>query len=446
MITVSENQEVYLSTFARVEKELAGRGVERIEQLREDAIYRFAELGFPTSKNEEWKFTSVAPIANATFEPARYEFDALTAERLERTPFTELGCSRLVFIDGSYCPELSLLDSVPMGVKAESLRAALTNESALLEEHLARYATYQDHPFVALNTAFMADGACIQIPKGAVLEKPLHLLFVSTVGNRPTVSHPRNLILIDRESQVTLVEGYIALDDGVYFTNAVTEVVVGEGAVVDYYKLQQESVRAFHIATLQFHQGRSSTVTSHSIALGAALAREDLNVVLGGEGGECLLDGLYVATGAQHVDNHTTLDHAKPHCGSREVYKGVLDGKSSGVFNGKIIVRKDAQRTDAKQSNKNLLLSEGAVINTKPQLEIYADDVKCTHGATVGQIDEDAVFYLRSRGIRLEDARHLLTYAFANEILGRMKFRTLRDRLMGALFERLAKGQRAEEA
>jgi Fe-S cluster assembly protein SufD len=364
--------------------------------------------------------------------------------------------------------------SLPAGVRATNLATAFADEPRLLEQHLARYADYQDHAFVALNTAFMEDGGFVHVPKGVILEKPIYLLFISTREDRPSVSHSRNLILIERESQATIIEGYIGLDGvaesrnsklesrnsklenrpasglanfefpvssfghQVYFTNAVTEIVVGEGAVVHHAKLQQESERAFHIATVQIEQERSSNVTNHSVALGGALVREDTNVVLDGEGAENLLNGLYVVAGSQHVDNHTVIDHAKPHCNSREVYKGVLDGASQGVFNGKIIVRKDAQKTDAKQSNKNLLLSEDAVINTKPQLEIYADDVKCTHGATVGQIDPDAIFYLRSRGIGLEEARSLLTYAFANDVLGRINYQPLRDKLKDALFARLA--------
>ncbi len=439
-VAVSEKQGAYLAQFDQVEKALPGSRLEWLRRVRQEAIQRFGELGFPTSRNEEWKFTSVAPIAGTTFHPARYELSDRTAEKIRRSVFFDLGCSRLVFVNGFYCRELSQLDSLPSAVRVQNFAAALSNGAGALEEHLARHASFEARAFTALNTAFFTDGAVIQIGKGVVLEKPIYLLFVSVAGDEPFASHPRNLIVVDRESQVGVIEGYLALDEGVYLSNPVTEIVAGEGAVVDYTKLQQESERGFHVATLEFHQDRSSSVSTHSIALGGRLAREDLNVVLDGEGAESLLDGLYVTTGDQHVDHHTTLDHAKPHCGSREIYKGVLDGKSSGVFNGKIIVRKDAQKTDAKQSNKNLLLSEGAMINTKPQLEILADDVKCTHGATVGQIDEDAIFYLRTRGIGAEEARSLLTYAFTSEILGRMKFAPFRKRLKDALFARLAKG------
>ena len=311
---------------------------------------------------------------------------------------------------------------------------------------MLRHADYKTHAFVALNTAFVADGAFIEIPKGLVLEKPIHLLYVSDAAGQPVVSHPRNLIVAGRESQVGVIESYVALSEAAYFTNAVTEVVAGEGAVVDYCKAQQESDLAFHYARVQVRQERSSSVSIHSFALGAALLREEVQTVLDGEGAEAALNGLFVIAGRQHVDNHTVIDHAKPHCSSRELYKGILEGKSTGVFNGKIIVRKDAQKTDSKQSNKNLLLSEDAVINTKPQLEIFADNVKCTHGATIGQINPEAVFYLRSRGIAWEEARNLLTYAFANELMERLKYGPLRQRLSGGLFARLAKARPAEEA
>ncbi len=472
MIAVNESQDLYLSSFAELEKKLADKGPSWVDRIRHAAIDRFAEVGFPTTHDEEWKYTSVAPIARTPFQPAVGEVSVAAlherrtgGRRPPRQPFADLECSRLAFVDGHYSPELSSTGALPPGVKVASLAAAVSDGVALwplLEAHLARYAEYEDHAFVALNTAFMEDGAFVEIPKDLVLEKPIHLLFISTVGARhgvplpPTVTHPRNLILVGRRSQVTFIESYVALDvalgtrnskienAGVYFTNAVTEVIAGEGAVIDYCKVQQESEPAFHVAALQFQQERSSTVNTYSIALGGALVREEIRTVLGGEGAECTLNGLYVTTGQQHVDNHTTIDHAKPHCGSRELYKGVLDGKSMGVFNGKIIVRKDAQKTDSKQSNKNLLLSEDAVINTKPQLEIYADDVKCTHGATIGQIDPEAIFYLRSRGIAREEARNMLTQAFANDIIGRIKFEPLRARLKEALLARLAKREEPE--
>jgi Fe-S cluster assembly protein SufD len=443
---IGESEGVYVSSFAQSEPRLVASGPPWVHQIRKAALESFAELGFPTTHQEDWKFTSVAPIANAPFEPARYELTASLVEKIQHLLLANLGCSRLVFVNGHYCRKLSSPEILPKSVKAGSLAAALADGSGTLEEHLARYADFKTHSFVALNTAFLEDGAYIEIPRGLVLGKPIYLLFVSDPAGRATVSYPHNLVIAGRASQVTIIEGYVGLGEGGYFTNTVTEVVAGEGAVVDYYKLQQENAPSFHVARLQVHQDRSSNVTTHCIALGGTLDREETATVLDGEGAEALLNGLYVITGQQHVDNHTTIDHAKPHCNSRELYKGVLEGKSTGVFNGKIIVRQDAQKTDSKQSNKNLLLSEDAVINTKPQLQIYADDVKCTHAATIGQIDPEAMFYLRSRGLAQQEARNLLTYAFANEMLARIRYEPLRERLSAGLFARLGRGWKAEEA
>jgi Fe-S cluster assembly protein SufD len=445
MIAIGEAEGLYLKTFREIESKLAETGPSWVHAIRRAGVDSFARLGFPTLHQEEWKNTSVAPITDLAFQLAEPGL-AGSVQEIDRLPVANLRCCRLAFINGRYCPELSTPERLPQGVKAGSLSVALNSHLASLEEHLASYADYRTHPFVALNTAFLEDGAFIEIPKGVVLEKPIHLLFLTAADGQPTVCHPRNLILADRESQSAFIETYVGLTEGIYLTNAVTELVAGEGAVIDYAKVQQESDASFHYARVQVHQHRSSTVATHSLAFGGAVVREEVQTVLDGEGAEAVLHGLYVLAGRQHVDNHSTIDHAKPHCNSRELYKGVLEGKSEGVFNGKIIVRKDAQKTDSKQSNKNLLLSEEAVINTKPQLEIYADDVKCTHGATVGQIDPEAIFYLRSRGIALEEARHLLTFAFANDILEQIKYAPLRDQLTGSLFGRLAKAQPEEEA
>jgi Fe-S cluster assembly protein SufD len=318
-----------------------------------------------------------------------------------------------------------------------SLASALQTDLATVEPHLARFARYDAQPFVALNTALMEDGAFVRIARGVVAEEPIHLLFLTVAEEGPLVTYPRNLILADENSQATIVETYAALDGGVYFNNVVTEIIAAENAVLDHYKIQQESEGAFHIATQQVQQDRDSNFTSHSISLGGALVRNDINAVLNGTGIESTVNGLYLASGRQHVDNHTAIDHAKPHCNSHELYKGILDGHATGVFNGKIFVRPDAQKTDAKQTNQNLLLSADATINTKPQLEIFADDVRCTHGATVGQLDADAIFYLRSRGLGLEEARGLLTYAFASDILERVKVAPLRAELEKQLLSRL---------
>jgi Fe-S cluster assembly protein SufD len=306
---------------------------------------------------------------------------------------------------------------------------------APVEPYLARYASYQDNAFVALNTASFADGVFIRIAQGAVIEEPIEITVHSVTNGHPTAAYPRILIVAERDSQATIIENYEE-QAGIHLTNPVTELVVGDNTVIDHYKLQTESSQAFHVAMLQVQVGRAANFRTHSIALGGALVRNDINAVLS-EGAECTLNGLYLVSGEQHIDNHTSIDHAQPHATSHELYKGILEGKSSAVFNGKILVRKDAQKTDAKQTNKNLVLSEEAVINTKPELQIHADDVRCTHGATIGQLDAEGIFYLQSRGIARAEARNLLIYAFARDIVDRVKVAPLRDRLETLLLEKL---------
>jgi len=370
-----------------------------IEQIREEARQRFRDLGFPTTHDEDWRFTSVAPISRTDFEP-------------------------------------SGAGSQPAAASQAASGARITKLSeANVEPYLARYARYDNNAFVALNTANFEDGIFIHIAKGAVIEEPIELVMQSSSNGHPTVSHPRILIVAEPDSQATIIETYNG-HGGTYLTNPVTELVVGDHAVIDHYKLQKESDGAFHVSTLQVQLGRDANFRSHSLSFGGALVRNDVNAVLS-EGCECTLNGLYLVAGGQHIDNHTSIDHAKPHAASHELYKGILEGHSTAVFNGKILVRKDAQKTDAKQTNKNLVLSEDAVINTKPELQILADDVRCTHGATIGQLDPEAMFYLQSRGIGLADARNLLIYAFARDIVDRIKVASLREQLEKLLLEKL---------
>ena len=436
-LAVKESEEHYLKSFRELAKSQASSLPEWFAKLRNSGMEAFAELGFPTTRLEDWKYTNVAPLTGVNFQPAPCELTANILKRIESLPFTGLQASRLVFVNGHYSKELSSLAGLDENVKVRSLREALQAGAGAPERHLARYADFTGHAFVALNTAFMEDGGCIEIPKGVVLEKPVHLLFVSTAAGEPWVAHPRNLVLAGRESQAAVIETYASLDGNIYFNNAVTEIVAEEGARVDYVKVQQESGAAFHVATVLARAAPNAGIQTNSLQFGARLGREEVTTVLDGEGAEAFLYGLYVTGGRQLIDNHTAIDHARPHGSSREFYKGILDGQSTGVFNGKILVRKDAQKTDSKQSDKNLLLSESATINTKPQLEIFADDVKCTHGATVGQVDPEAIFYLRSRGIGREEARKLLIVAFANEIIGRVKFPPLREQLRAALAEKM---------
>ncbi len=433
MVQLLEEKNIYLSSFARFGKEWADNENSSTWRLRQAAIDRFAELGFPTLRDEEWRFTNLAPLVKIPFQPAlKGQGPELTSADVRALTFAPWDCLSLVFVNGYFAAELSAW-RVPGGLVLRSLADILQNDPALVEPYLAQYADYEDRSFTALNTAFFPDGAFVNIPKGMVVPTPIHLVFVSLPGGEATVSHPRNLIVAGINSQATIVETYVGLEEtgdaGVYFTNAVTELILGENAVIDHYKVQRENKKAYHITTLQVEQTRSSNLTSHSIALGGSLVRNEVNVVLDAPGCECTLNGLYLGVGHQLIDNHTRIDHAKPFCTSHELYKGILDGHSRGVFNGKIYVHQDAQKTDAKQTNKTLLLSEDAVINTKPQLEIFADDVKCTHGATIGQLADEAIFYLRSRGIGRQDARSLLTFAFANDIIGRIKIEPIRAQM-----------------
>ena len=369
-----------------------------IDQIREEARRRFADLGFPTTHDEDWRFTSVAPISKLVAQA-----------HLPAAP--------------------ALMPAQVRGVQICKL------SEANVEPYLARYASYQNNAFVALNTANFEDGLFIHIAKGAVIEQPIELVIQSSANGHPTASHPRILIVAEPDSHATIVETYTG-SGGAYLTNSVTEIVAADHAVIDHYKLQTESAHAFHVSTLQIQLGRDSNFRSHSLSFGGALVRNDINAVLS-EGCECTLNGLYLVGGGQHIDNHTSIDHAKPHAASHELYKGILEGHSTAVFNGKILVRKDAQKTDAKQTNKNLVLSEDAVINTKPELQILADDVRCTHGATIGQLDPEGIFYLQSRGIGLADARNLLIFAFARDIVDRIKVAPLRDQLETLLLEKL---------
>ena len=434
----------YLSAFARRPKDAAPGAGDWTAPLREAAIARFAEMGFPTLHQEEWRKTSVAPILKVPFEPqATHVANGFTARTIERWTFEPWDCTHLVFVNGHYAPELSRLRPFPAGVVVEPLAQALVGRRGAIEPHLARHADERKHAFAALNTAFMQDGVYVSVPEGTELVEPLHLLFIGTSPGRPVVSFPRNLVVAGKGSRLTVVESYVGPHQDVYFTDALTEIVVGEDAAVDHYRLQRESGRAFHVGVLHADLGRYARLGSWNVSLGGELVRTDLDTLLGAEGGEVRLDGLYITGGAQHVDNHTLIDHARPGCTSHELYKGVLDDRSRGVFDGRIIVRKDAQKSDAHQTNKNLLVSENALVDTTPRLQILADDVKCTHGATIGQIDEDAMFYLRTRAIGEEAARNLLIQAFVSEVLHGMRIEPLRAGLECLLFTRLRKGHGA---
>jgi len=407
-----------------------------LKEMRAGALARFSEHGFPTTRQEEWRFTSVQAIADTAFTlPKSPRADAPSAKAIHAYEVCEAGRHLLVFVNGRYSGALSSVAGLPNGVKVGSLADALKSHGELVRQHLGKHAATDGHPFAALNTAFLNDGGFVHVPASVVMDEPIQFLYLSVPGAEPTVSHPRSLVIADRLSRVSVVETYAGHGEGSYLTNAVMEIVAGDGARVDCYRVQRENRNAYHVATTATRQGRDSVVHLHAVVLGATLARHDIRVVLDGENGLALLNGLYVLDGSQHVDHHTTIDHAKPHCESHEYFNGVLDEHSRGVFNGRIIVREGAQKTDSKQNNNNLVLSEDARADSQPQLEIYADDVKCTHGATLGPLDEKAMFYLTSRGIPAAEARSLLTYGFGAEIIDRMEIAPLRaqlDRLIRA--------------
>jgi Fe-S cluster assembly protein SufD len=423
----------YLAQHAAFAANGAGEAPAWLRELRAAAIERFAALGFPTTRQEAWRFTSVTAIAEGGFVTATGEPGP------ERLPGVVGAGPRLVFVNGRYAAQYSSRAGLPPGVRMESLAAALEGDSAgLVERHLARHARYDDSPFGALNTAFVRDGAFVHVPAGVDLDEPVWLLYLSVPGTRPTVAHPRNLIIVERGARAAVFERYAASRDGAYWTNAVAELVVGDGAHLELVREQAEAGSAFHVATTHSIQGRDSVLRFHPMVFGAALARHDIATVLDGPGGELVLNGLYLLGGRQHADHHTVIEHASPDCQSHEYFNGVLDGAAHGVFSGRIVVRPGAQRTDSKQTNHNLVLSEQARADSQPQLEIYADDVKCTHGATLGPLDSKELFYLQSRGLAPAEARALLTYGFGAEILGRMRHAGLREVLDGRVRARLA--------
>jgi len=406
--------------------------------LRQGGFARFAELGFPTLQHEDWRFTNVAPIAKLPFQPVfEPAGDDLPAEALKGFPFADLPGTRLVFVNGHYAASLSKIAMLPAGVKVSNVAAVLAAEPALLEKLLAPPPPDRDDAFTALNQAFFLDGGFIHVPAGAVVAEPIQLVYVATAKQTGATIQPRNVIVAEANSQLTVIESYVTAGGAGYFTNAVTELVVGDNAIVEVLKFQDEATDAFHLAAIHGRFGRASNVRVHSFALGAKISRNSIRTNLAGEGLECILNGLYLTRGEQLADHHMVVEHAQPHCASHEYFNGILDDKSRGVFHGRILVQPLAQKTDAKQTNKNLLLSDDATANTKPQLEIYADDVKCTHGATIGQLNPESIFYLRSRGLGPETARRMLIHAFAGEIIERIRHEAARAELDQLVWERL---------
>jgi len=426
MKTVSQQEiresNYFVNEFKGLQEQLNKDLPNWLKQLREIAIDRFEQLDFPTVEAEDWKYTNVAPIAKTQFEVSLVTNEIDVSEYV----YQEAKTSQLVFINGIFNPEISNLSALQSSVVVLNLEVALKDEkhSEVIKQSLARIVDYNENGFTALNTAFLNDGVFLFLPKDAKVETPIHLLFVSTEGR---ASFPRVLLIAERGSEATIIENYVGGDK--YFTNAVVEIVLADDAKLNHYRVQRESTSAFHVGTTKAELGRGSVYNSTNINLGANLSRHDIKVQFKQTGAEAWVDGLYFVGDGQHSDTHSVIDHTEPHCVSHQLYKGILDGKSRAVFNGKVFVRENANGTDAEQTNRNLLLSNDARVDTKPQLEIFNDDVKCSHGAAVGQLEDEELFYLLSRGLHPDLAKNLLTYGFAEEVIDKIQIESIKRQL-----------------
>ncbi len=428
MTTELAKQTIYDADFKK-SRAASGQPV-WLKAVRTHAFGFFTENGFPTPKNEEWKYTNVAPIAREEFS---FEAGAVKAEEIKNFIYGESAKNTLVFIDGKLNKEFSATDCT---FTALTFNEVFKNEGLvkIIETNFGKAVDFDKNGFTALNTAFLEEGVFLQIPENSKIETPIHLLFISTAGK---INFPRVLIVAEKGSKATIIESCVSLDSGRSFSNSVTEIFVEDEAHLTHYRIQKENAESFNIGTTKAVLRRGSHYDSTNINLGAAISRHDTGVKFTAEGAECFVDGLYMLNGSQHADTHSVIDHAVPHCASHQNYKGVLSDRSHAVFNGKVFVREDARGTDAQQSNKNLLLSNDARIDTKPQLEIFNDDVKCAHGATVGQLEDEEVFYLLSRGLHPELARNLLTYGFAEEIISKIGIGSIKAELDEAVLNRL---------
>lgn len=430
-------KEQLLASFRENEERMNGERKSPVHQLRRAALKQFEQLGFPTTRHEEWKYSNVNSLIKEDF--ALDTTFSLTADDLAPLEIPNLEGNILYFVNGIYHPELSRIVSPAGQLQITSFAEAIKADSEFMETHFGHYADYQDSAFTALNTAMATDGVVVRVPNNTTVEQPIILRFITDARVNNITSQPRNLIVIGKNAEVMMAESYRTLGDKSSFVNVVTEIVLDQDARMQYYKVLNETEKAYHIGTTQVLQADNSHFYSASITLNGHFVRNNLNIVLNGQHAEAFMYGLYMPNGRQHVDNHTLVDHAMPNSYSNELYKGILDDNSTGVFNGKIFVRPDAQKTNAYQSCKNVVLSPGASMNTKPQLEIYADDVKCSHGTTTGQLNDEALFYMRSRGIPKDEARTLLLYAFSQDVLSQIKIQPIREYLEGVVREKLTK-------
>ncbi len=428
-------KEWYISNFKEFESSLNGESKSPVHEIRKNAIVKLDEMDFPTIKNEEWKYTNIDPVLNYKFTRPANGPD-LGKEDIAKFFIKDTDIHLVVLVNGIFSKELSSIGELPKGVKIASLAEMLKCDPGLVLKYLGKYVEL-DNGFIALSTAFTTDGVFIYVPNNTIVDKQVHLMNITGNGSENILSQPRNLVIAGKNSVLRLIESYNSISVSANLTNVISEVVLDENSNVEIYRIQDENINNYHINRTQIEQQRNSVFTTYTTSLGGAITRNDMHTVLDDENCTANLYGLYIIDGSQHVDNHTLIDHAKPHCQSNELYKGVLNDKSRGVFNGKVFVRKDAQKTNAYQSNKAILLSKEAKIDTKPQLEIYADDVKCSHGAAIGQLDEESVFYLRSRGIGEEKARAVLIRAFANDVFDLIEDEALHNHLNELVFKKL---------
>lgn len=421
-------KEICLKSFEDFEKNLNGEKQLPIHSYRKKAFEHFTNLDIPTIKNEEWKYTNVSFLSKEEFKINLIKSD-FSYDHISKFLFDNLEHSLLTFVNGIHNRSLSKLLDIPTGVEILSLSEAIKNNHPIIKDYLGSLSDITNNFFTTLNSSFIKDGALIYVPDGKIVEEPIHLIFYNNSVSSKELIQPRNLFVVGKNAQVTILEHYVSDTDTEYFTNSVTEIVVDENGNLDHIKLQEESLKSIHIGRMDVNQKRNSYFSSHLISTGAKFSRNEFNSVFNGEGSESTLNGLFMIDGEQLFDAHTLIDHAKPHCNSHEHYKGILQGNSKGVFNGKVLVRQDAQKTNAFQENNTILLSDSAVMNTKPQLEIFADDVKCSHGATIGKLNEEAKFYLKSRGIGEDAATAILIHAFASDVITSIKIEALRDYL-----------------
>jgi Fe-S cluster assembly protein SufD len=438
MTELNETNKWYVSLFDEFEKNLNGESKLPVHLLRKKAIEDFSTLSFPTKKNEEWRFTNITPLLQNKFTLAG-KSPSVSKDEVNRFRFSGMKSPIMVFVNGNYSDKLSELSSLKGKITVKNISSALKENNPQIAKHFAKYADSSNQIFTALSTAFIKDGAFVHVPENVIIEEPLHILFLTTSKDEKILMHPRNLFIIDKNSQISIIEHYAGLDESVYFTNVVTEISVGENAVVRHTKFQEESKSSFHISRMETVLGTNSNFTSNMVSFGGEISRNDFTTRFFGTGGESELNGLFMTDGSQLFDAHTLIDHTSPLCNSHELYKGILDDNSRGVFNGKVIVRRDAQKTNAFQENNNIILSNEALVNTKPQLEIFADDVKCSHGATIGQLDNEALFYLKSRGIGEKASRDILIHAFASDVVRRIKINEIRDHIENILTEKFSR-------